>query len=834
MSNPESVSQTLSKLLFLLIFLVATIAAVQAQDPNDGFRAAVNGGVVYQATALPNGKILIGGSFTQVGGVARSGLARLHADGSLDMSFVPPVVNGAVTAFVVHPDERVVVAGDFTQVNAQGGRPYLIRILADGPLDASFAPAPSAAVFALASDRQGRLLVGGAFTQIGGQSRARIARLVNDAVDGFDPGPNNSVYVLAEESDGSVLIGGVFSAVAGQPRQSLARVRSDGTLDAGFAPNPTLVTYAIGIEPDGRLLIGGSFTTIAGQPRTNLARLNRNGSLDASFQADANAPVLALARLLDGTWIAGGSFGTLGGQTRGHLARVHASGVDTSWRLDADDYVKGLSAAGNGQILVGGNFLSMGNQDRPRVGRLTVSARQDRTLDESAMSTSLLGTPVALALEREGSMLVGGNFNTLSGTFSKLLRMHGDGSFDLGFRPTINGTVNTLVVQADGGIIVGGDFNLVNNWARNDLVRLNQAAVLDLAFQPQLPFVTVDAMAGTADGKLLVAGTSTTSPPGTRAGLVRVNADGSLDPSLAVFTNNDIEAIALLPNGQILIGGRFTSVNGTARHYLARLYSNGVVDPGFQPLLNSFSGDPGVRTIAPLADGRVAIQGDLSGTTTQSCFSTMILDANGSLAICPNLSVAYTGSLAALGDGGVLVAGNDFNYTIAATTYRGIARLQNNGVLDPGFRLATNNDDVDAVAIDGDGKIVATGWSFSFVGDVYRTGLMRLSVRDPGQQRLVRIGSTVVWHREGALPELERAPLLQSSADGITWSDLGEMARLSPTESTWLLSAAVPFNQTVHLRAMAPVASGRGGRSRGMAMIRDVFHQEGLFANGFD
>lgn len=834
MSSTETASNILDRILLLVAFIATTISAVQAQDPNDGFRAAVEGGLVYQATPLDKGRILIGGSFTHVGGVARSGLARLHADGSLDTSFVPPVLNGAVTAFVALPDERVAVAGDFTQVNAQGGRPYLIRIFPDGPLDAGFAPAPDSAVFALLSDRQGRLLVGGSFTQIGGQSRARVARLVNDVPDGFNPGPNNSVYVLAEEADGSVLLGGVFSSVAGQPRQTLARLRSDGTLDAGFAPNPTQVTHAIGIEPDGRLLIGGSFTTIAGQPRINLARLNRNGSLDASFQANADAAVLALARLPDGSWIVGGSFGNVGGQTRHRLAHVHATGVDTTWRLDADDYVKSLSPVGNGQILVGGNFLNVGSQSRPRLSRLTVSTRHDRTLDEAAMATSLHGAPVALALEREGSMLVGGNFSTLSGTFSKLLRMHGDGSFDLGFRPTINGEVNTLVVQADGGIVVGGDFSLVNNWARNDLVRLDRAAALDLAFQPQLPFASVVAMAGTADGQLLVAGASTTSPPGVRVGLVRVNADGSLDPSLAVFTNDDIEAIAQLPNGQILIGGRFTSVNGATRNFLARLNSNGTVDTGFQSQLYSGSSEAGVRAIAALADGRVAIQGGLSGNTPQSCFSMMILNADGSLAACPNLNVSYAGSLVALGDGRLLVAGNDFNYTIAGITYRGIARLQDNGVLDPTFRLAMFDDDVDAVGIDGDGKIVATGWSFGFTGSVSRSGMMRLSVRDPGRERLARFGSAVVWHREGALPEFERAPLLQSSSDGINWTDLGEMTRLSPTGSTWMALAALPFNQTMHLRAMAPVTSGRGSRSRGMAAIRDVFYQEGLFANGFE
>ena len=43
-------------------------------------------------TALqPDGKTIIGGDFTHVGGVARNHLARLNADGSLDTGFAPVV-----------------------------------------------------------------------------------------------------------------------------------------------------------------------------------------------------------------------------------------------------------------------------------------------------------------------------------------------------------------------------------------------------------------------------------------------------------------------------------------------------------------------------------------------------------------------------------------------------------------------------------------------------------------------------------------------------------------------------------------------------------------------
>ena len=51
---------------------------------NDGFNPDVDGTVLTVVTQ-PDGKLLVGGQFTAVGGVSRSNLARLNADGSVDL-----------------------------------------------------------------------------------------------------------------------------------------------------------------------------------------------------------------------------------------------------------------------------------------------------------------------------------------------------------------------------------------------------------------------------------------------------------------------------------------------------------------------------------------------------------------------------------------------------------------------------------------------------------------------------------------------------------------------------------------------------------------------------
>jgi uncharacterized delta-60 repeat protein len=69
---------------------------------------------VVNAIALqPDGKVLIGGTFTNVNGQPRQDIARLNSDGTLDTSFVPsPGVSGGIDGF------RFLIIGDWSEVNA--------------------------------------------------------------------------------------------------------------------------------------------------------------------------------------------------------------------------------------------------------------------------------------------------------------------------------------------------------------------------------------------------------------------------------------------------------------------------------------------------------------------------------------------------------------------------------------------------------------------------------------------------------------------------------------------------------------------------------------------
>src|SRR5262249_26275139 len=133
--------------------------------------AGVNA-TVYALAQQSNGRILIGGDFTSVNGTLRSRLARLNANGTLDLSFDPGAgLDGSVRAILVQPDGRIVVGGSFTHAVGEV-RNYLARFYADGTLDETFLAAPllggDNVVYALAQQVDGKIIAGGDFTRFNG------------------------------------------------------------------------------------------------------------------------------------------------------------------------------------------------------------------------------------------------------------------------------------------------------------------------------------------------------------------------------------------------------------------------------------------------------------------------------------------------------------------------------------------------------------------------------------------------------------------------------------------------------------------------------------------
>ncbi len=281
----------------------------------------------------PDGKILIGGNFTEYNGTPRIRIARLNADGTLDTSFNPGTgANENIWSIQVQPDGKIVIGGAFTEYNGTLLN-KIARLNADGTLDTSFTPGTgaNAGVTSDALQSDGKIVISGNFTQYNGTSRNKIARLNTDGTldTSFNPGTgaNQNVYSVAVQPDGKILIGGRFTEFSGTSRIRIARLNTDGTLDTSFNPSAgaNQNVYSVAVQPDGKILISGNFTEYDGTSRIRIARLNADGTLDTSFNpgTGAGSDIEWIALQSDGKILIGGDFTEYNGTSRNGIARLN-------------------------------------------------------------------------------------------------------------------------------------------------------------------------------------------------------------------------------------------------------------------------------------------------------------------------------------------------------------------------------------------------------------------------------------------------------------------------------------------------------------------------------
>jgi sugar lactone lactonase YvrE len=101
------------------------VPAVRGQSALDGFNPDANG-PIYVVVVQPDGKILIGGLFTTVLGVARNRIARLNPDGTLDSTFNPSA-NSTVFSLAVQADGKILAGGFFNSIGGQT-RNFIARL----------------------------------------------------------------------------------------------------------------------------------------------------------------------------------------------------------------------------------------------------------------------------------------------------------------------------------------------------------------------------------------------------------------------------------------------------------------------------------------------------------------------------------------------------------------------------------------------------------------------------------------------------------------------------------------------------------------------------------
>lgn len=701
-----------------------------------GFSHGVN-----SVNILPNGKIFTTGNYRNYNGKNTSYISLLDSNLMLDSSFSIENVDGIfdIRTVSVQSSGKIIAGGNI--YNYDENHPLnIVRLDASGMFDSTF-------LSGLGFDNivnktliqpDNKILVGGTFTTYNGNSHNKIVRLNEDGTldtlfstgQGFD----HQVTDIKLQPDGKILCGGSFSNYQNTSFNRLIRLSIDGAIDGNFNVNQGFDNQVntVAVQSDGKILVGGSFNSFDGISSNKIIRLNDDGSIDNTFQIGIgfDSIVEKIEIQQDGKILIGGRFSFYNSNSANRIVRLNSDGTfDSSFNIGNgfDNLVKDINVQSNGEIIAVGDFNFFDFEIAGKIIRLENNGNQDSTIHNN--QTGFNHTVYTTTLQNDGKIIIGGAFTRYNSSKNRrIVRIFDSGEIDSTFN-TLNGFNNAVLKtldQPDGKILVCGGFTNFNGISRKGIARINQDGSLDTSFNIGNGFDNgAFTMALQTDGKILVGGWFTEYNGFSSNRIIRLNQDGSMDPSFNVGSgfNNAIYSIALQNNGKIVVGGEFHSYNGVLYNHIIRLNDDGTIDNS----LNIGSGFNGTVTHVKIIDGtKILVGGNFIFYNGNPRRGLAKLISNGSLDLSFESNTGLS-NIFALGisvwdsqiqtDGKIILCG-EFNEYHGHPRER-ILRINTNGFIDTTFIPPTFGfkNTVRTISIIDSNKIIAGGDFTSFDGE---------------------------------------------------------------------------------------------------------------------
>jgi uncharacterized delta-60 repeat protein len=704
-------------------------------------------GNVWAAAVQRDKRLILGGEFNTTQDVAQERLVRLLPNGQVDRTFrTGGTGTGIPLAIAVQADGKILVGGNFSDFNGANQR-YLVRLNRDGSLDPRFVVDLDDDVRTIFVLPNRKILVGGSFEEVNGTSLQHLACLnPNGSLDtSFNTGgsgPNDRVLDIKRLPKGELVIAGEFDTYNGVNSGGIARLKADGSLDTDFVVGNGFDSdvYQVALQKDGKIIAVGRFGQYKGLNRYAYARLNADGSLDEGFNPDNEAwddmngvAVLPNGRIL----VSGRRLTEQNGVVIQNYARLLPNGkLDPSFQA----FDSGTGARINGMLpLAGGAVLLFGERRSfAELGEVSVIKFDGKGAIDRKFAGQEGGPVVVNTVRRlvDGSTLLGGTFassRALGAANVNLAKLRANGKPDTGFNfPSANNGIRLLEVASDGNLFVTGFFTtLQNSVTRNRIAKLQANGQVVPGFDPVNGFdgaALVRAMVPDASGGVYVAGAFSSFNSTGLQNLVRLGSDGKRMTAFATASaaNGAIRAMVALPGGDLLIGGDFSLYKSNAVPRLARingttasLVDGTVFNPGTGPVFTPASSTR-VSALALAQDGGVWLGGVFSSYNGQPRAPLVKINTDGSLRD-GFVSAAISGSgleVAALAEqsDGKLLIGGQFNL-VGGLPRPNLARLNANGSLDETFNPGQGpNGIVTGITIENGGTALVVGGFDRFDG----------------------------------------------------------------------------------------------------------------------
>ncbi len=757
-----------------------------------------------------SGDILVSGKFTEYQGIniASNKLIKLNSNGSVDNSFNVGNTFGSglseeVSDFQFEED----VYGKILVASSKSGA-ELKRLTVTGSVDSTFTPAaiPSNPMMNFMFDPQNKTDV----LALGSGDAGGMEKLVRYEQSGTYSAIIPAVGTLFDDTiqagqwafdgSGKFYVGGNFTDVGGVSLNRVARINANGSADASFntiigsgASGGEITTLSQDPYGTGRVYIAGDFTafnsdegrryftaleTVSSGTSPYITNVNSSGG-DTTYTVDDIVPIELT--FSENITLAGGS------------AKLR---VNVGVRYDEAD----CSSVSSGNTLVCQYVVKVGdtNSDFDVSSELSLYLPSGVSLTQSAapnnpatlrvpfpgLATSLSSNrnividgalvfdgevhAVAFVNDGSGDLYVGGSFSQYHGVSKNgIVRLNSDLSIDSSFNvgTGFDGAVYDIAVMADGsGLVVVGNFQNYQGTTARKIIKLTHAGAREATFEGNRPNCDLSALrplrsvveALDGSGNLFIGGTLQDCS-GNLSALFKLDKDGNDIGFSNMLTQGffhlnggdapDVRDIIIDPQGTndlfVSVSGgsgypgptiRFSEVGGNFDfNWVTRITKDGE----YVGALNgneSPQSAPYVLGASLRDDGELFMGGNFAGfdsvgipTNMASLFS--VVDSSGNLSSTFNQTSATTfagasaqiNAIAAASDGSgdIFVGGKFTSYKGSAQA--GLVRVKRDGTNSNTSAIGagldnSNSDWINTIAVNEDSNgVAAVGGSLTLL-----------------------------------------------------------------------------------------------------------------------
>lgn len=378
---------------------------------------------------------------------------------------------------------------------------------------------------------------------------------------------NDYVVTMEATNDCALIVRGNFTEYGGQSALKLAKIDTDGLIDLTFQNNigtstPDLVYSHMGayVAEDGSIYLTGFFTQFNGQSANYIVKLNQDGTKNTQFNYGSGFSYFTTIPYIKETLTRGayipGIYANYKGVYTPRLAKIDNDGnLDLTFKAamgsGADNTAIGALNFGPDQLLVHGYFSAWNGNGN--INHLVVVNKDTGVVDTSfnaGSGPSPAGFGNAMHVEMDtqngNKPILTGFFTTYRGVSrTRIARINRDGTLDTSYvvgtgvnnqyngKTLDNGSSVIPALHYDsflGKAVIGGHFDMYNGQSVPPMIRINNDGSLDTSFNYNLGdigFVTNIEEIGGVYFATVALNAGVTENPDDAVYLVKVEKDGT-------------------------------------------------------------------------------------------------------------------------------------------------------------------------------------------------------------------------------------------------------------------------------------------------------------------